>query len=354
MKKNPLKIISNLLNYGFFLLLIINSMTSFDFFLKRTGLNARWWLLIFITFIAILRFFTKIEISKKFLKFACFSLFPIIVIINFAFFWAENNIYTNFVFSTFKIHPKKFALIPIFFSFWCLIQIPRDWIKKYWKVILFLLPIYSFFVLIIISQNFLLTFKFLTREDSIVEWIEFIIFLITSFFSGLLVLKIYQSKIKNLIKNIFLSFFSFLCFALIVVAGEEISWGQRIFKIETPESWAEQNHQKELNFHNHKSIFQYVYLLYMIVGIYGGFSWILRMYFEKKYPKKEITKYIQTISPNWYLMFYFLSIAFYTLARQKYGIWRFREWEEIVELFLSLGIMFFIRENQNKLIERFE
>lgn len=273
---------------------------------------------------------------------------------NFAFYWAEHHIYTNFVFSTFKIHPEKFALIPIFFSFWCLIQIPQDWIKKYWKIILFLLPIYSFFVFVVISQNFIKTFQFLTMEDSVIEWLEFFIFGITAFFSGLIVLKIYQSKIKSLIKNVFLSFFSLLCFALIVVAGEEISWGQRIFKIETPEHWAEQNHQKELNLHNHKSIFQYVYVAYILIGVYGGFSWLLRIYLEKKHPQKEITKYVQTISPDWYLMFYFLSIAFYTLARQKYGIWRFREWEEIVELFLSLGIMFFIRENQKKLIKRFE
>src|SRR5688500_16187413 len=33
-------------------------------------------------------------------------------------------------------------------------------------------------------------------------------------------------------------------------AGEEISWGQRVFDIETPSSLMERNAQKELNLHN--------------------------------------------------------------------------------------------------------
>ena len=33
-------------------------------------------------------------------------------------------------------------------------------------------------------------------------------------------------------------------------AGEEISWGQRIFGIETPEAFAEHNRQGETNLHN--------------------------------------------------------------------------------------------------------
>jgi len=46
--------------------------------------------------------------------------------------------------------------------------------------------------------------------------------------------------------------FGFIMFALLFffAAGEEISWGQRIFNIQTTEYFTEHNRQKELNLHN--------------------------------------------------------------------------------------------------------
>lgn len=40
-----------------------------------------------------------------------------------------------------------------------------------------------------------------------------------------------------------------LAIGLLLVAGEEISWGQRLFRIETPE-WLAENRQEEANLHN--------------------------------------------------------------------------------------------------------
>lgn len=48
-------------------------------------------------------------------------------------------------------------------------------------------------------------------------------------------------------RNIFHLLLGLLCF---LAAGEEISWGQRILSIETPEAIAELNMQKEINLHN--------------------------------------------------------------------------------------------------------
>lgn len=48
-------------------------------------------------------------------------------------------------------------------------------------------------------------------------------------------------------KNIF---FLLLFIALFFAAGEEISWGQRLFNIETPEKFMENNVQDELTIHN--------------------------------------------------------------------------------------------------------
>ena len=48
-------------------------------------------------------------------------------------------------------------------------------------------------------------------------------------------------------RNIFYLFLGLLFF---IGSGEEVSWGQRMFGIKTPESWAAINMQNELNIHN--------------------------------------------------------------------------------------------------------
>lgn len=52
----------------------------------------------------------------------------------------------------------------------------------------------------------------------------------------------------------------FLIFSLLLlfVFFEEISWGQRFFDIETPNSFQNSNAQGEINFHNYKPIYKYV------------------------------------------------------------------------------------------------
>ncbi len=91
----------------------------------------------------------------------------------------------------------------------------------------------------------------ITNEDSLIEYFSFgallfagILFLLASFKSF---------KIGNdLLKNIIL-----LCVGIIFIlgAGEEISWGQRIFNFGTPDDLIKINYQDEFNLHNIDKIF---------------------------------------------------------------------------------------------------
>jgi energy-converting hydrogenase Eha subunit A len=47
---------------------------------------------------------------------------------------------------------------------------------------------------------------------------------------------------------------SLFAFALLILGAEELSWGQRLFNIETPQSIANSNFQGEFNLHNSKWI----------------------------------------------------------------------------------------------------
>jgi len=84
----------------------------------------------------------------------------------------------------------------------------------------------------------------LGAEDRAYEWIGFAGFLGAGVFS-LLTLQ-HRSKMPGKVALLFLGFGVFY----IVCAGEEISWGQRVFGWETPESFADANEQGETNLHN--------------------------------------------------------------------------------------------------------
>lgn len=81
-------------------------------------------------------------------------------------------------------------------------------------------------------------------EDHLVEWLGFGGFLVAGIFS-LMTWK-HRSKMPKWVAFYFLGLSAFYLFC----AGEEISWGQRIFGWETPESYAEINMQDETNLHN--------------------------------------------------------------------------------------------------------
>ena len=92
------------------------------------------------------------------------------------------------------------------------------------------------------------TYIALMEEDFIGEWVTFYAFAL----SGLIIVAHLWSFRKNGLGLFSLSFLiplAVVAFCL-VVAGEEISWGQRIFAFKPPDLFLEQNYQQELNIHN--------------------------------------------------------------------------------------------------------
>jgi hypothetical protein len=84
-----------------------------------------------------------------------------------------------------------------------------------------------------------------TVEDGLVEWLTVLGLLLGS---GLCFIRV--AKLLHKRKLIFLIITFLLGLMLFVVAGEEISWGQRIFGIQSSEFFKEHNTQAETNFHN--------------------------------------------------------------------------------------------------------
>ena len=153
----------------------------------------------------------------------------------------------------------------------------------------------SIFGYVFLCLNFLLfdyllvvdrdLYSMLTREDSYVEYTGcFLLFLI----GGLLFLtgSLRPNKKKEAIVPQWL-YLIFAC-AFIWAAGEEISWGQRLFGFETPEFLRTVNTQNEFNIHNiEKKFFDRLYdrstvILYLTTSI--AFFFNKRIFFRVPLP----------------------------------------------------------------------
>ena len=233
------------------------------------------------------------------------------------------------------------------------------------KLMLFLFPIVFVIYTILLKINHPDFYQALMwRENSIIEWLQFICYFIAFVVSFSISITYYK---RNQI--LFCLMYMVLALGLFFIAGEEISWGQKILHFHTPTSWGKYNYQNETNIHNLKAF--PVSMLYVIIGFYGAFSRFI-------IPKKVKIKYSSVVNlfvPDHYLFFYFFvvgSLYFYYDRLSKIAATLFGDWagisyvskvgashfligkdQEPAEFLLSSGFLLFViinkyRQNRDK------
>ena len=172
-------------------------------------------------------------------------------------------------------------------------------------------------------------FDWLRSEDGPLEWIQFIEYATSSLFSFLIFLKKRNKKEINSIIWIFLA-----C-TLFLIAGEEISWGERLTGIGIT-SISNLNVQGETNFHNLP--FFHNYLLdpvFEITCIFlGWFGW-RRFTKLNSMPEKYLSLYFLFVA----LFYFYFDISWASTTQQ------IRNDQEIFEFLLSTGIFLHCLKN---------
>ena len=84
------------------------------------------------------------------------------------------------------------------------------------------------------------------REDGLAEWLTFLELLAMSVYSFVVSSDVNQTSETRVARNVWLCMGALFLFG----AMEEISWGQRIFGIQSPEWFLRHNAQHETNIHN--------------------------------------------------------------------------------------------------------
>ena len=202
--------------------------------------------------------------------------------------------------------------------------------------IYYLLFIYSFVYILPYGKFFIGVswFDWLRSEDGPLEWIQFIEYAISSVMAFLIFIKKKKKKEINSIIWLLIAFLSFL------IAGEEISWGERITGVGI-DSISSLNVQGETNFHNLP--FFHNYLLDPIFEIscifLGWFGW-KRFKNIDAFPPKKLSLFFLSVA----LFYFYFDVSWASTTEQ------IRNDQEIFELLLSTGIFIhcFIGLKKNK------
>ncbi|WP_020676084.1 hypothetical protein [Geopsychrobacter electrodiphilus] len=178
----------------------------------------------------------------------------------------------------------------------------------------------------LMAAQFPLAYIVATYEDMVGEWAQVFLFAATMLLS--IRVACYKSSYRL--------FFAILALACFYVVGEEISWGQRIFNLTTPEFFKTHNLQNETNLHNFftgpitttlKQTLEYLIALGLVV--YGllypllvAARWKIALWFDKK----------GLAHPPLYLWPFFVLSAYLEL-----GFISFNE-AEIAEILIPLAL----------------
>ena len=170
----------------------------------------------------------------------------------------------------------------------------------------------------------------LLLEDSVVEWLTFVFL----FLSGLLSLFIaIQIRKRTHRYHWFFIAFSLFC---ILAALEEISWGQRIFGMESPEFFLRNSDVGEINVHNVIKTWYRVKVKYVAgwsLFLYGTCLPMLAL----NHRIRSLFERIRLVVPPPVLAFSFFIAALIIMFDRPTG-----EEEEIGELFFSLCFFLFM------------
>ncbi|RMG19824.1 MAG: hypothetical protein D6729_04360, partial [Deltaproteobacteria bacterium] len=159
------------------------------------------------------------------------------------------------------------------------------------------------------------TFGRWMQEDGPAEWATFWAFLL----AGALVLTRLKGLFGRRLALVLAVLLSAFC---LFVAGEEISWGQRLFGFEPPALFLEKNFQQELNVHNFLKGKKLAglpldsrYLVLLVALSYGALLPLLRRLLARR--SAPVGQALEAIAPPVWLLPHLLLVAY---AEARYPV----------------------------------
>lgn len=173
-------------------------------------------------------------------------------------------------------------------------------------------------------------------EDRPVEWAQFALCLLAALIA-LSAVRGFALRREFLVAGVLLLF----GLGSLFLAGEEISWAQRVFAFHTPENLAEANVQGELNLHNLQGHGVDAQALFKVLIVSVGVGGLALALLTRGSRPRLSGRFWQLLSPPRYAIPGFLMAAlhrpFQLLSIAYTPVRKFQEWVEL-GLFLSLAM----------------
>jgi len=199
--------------------------------------------------------------------------------------------------------------------------------------LLFALPLAAVVVVVLYKGAFGTRdprYLWFVREDGPVEYATALVFLIGSLTACLAV-----TWARDLQTRLFLELFAF---GMLFIALSEVSFGQRVLGLETPDGLASINRQQEISLHNVRSVEFVVYrIMPLVILAYAMFSRRLAGRIGRGGIGRHVSRDLLAVAPiPWFAATYFLPMALYCLNRWMVEDAVFKD-QEPSELFLAIG-----------------
>lgn len=204
------------------------------------------------------------------------------------------------------------------FSYWfdviinVMLLSPISYILVFGKSIRYNAFVYgSLYITLLLAVAFIALFVFkpatadwLAREDFIIENLTAVAAVLAAIVVGVVGVSFFRQK--NVVRA---TFSAIIASAFFVIGMEEISWGQRLFSIESSEFFLENNMQAEINFHNlHTPIFMALF----IVAVFIIFTVV--PFYEKQIndllKKIKLPNLAIFIPSQWLILVFILTLGF--------------------------------------------
>lgn len=175
----------------------------------------------------------------------------------------------------------------------------------------------------------------MTREDALLESLSAVFYLIAA---GIFFFEWGSRGCKN----VFILGYALL---FLFVGGEELSWGQRMIGVATPESLAAINVQSEANLHNIDGIYQHIrrvgVLIVLAIAIVMPLSKQWNLWLRDLYVRMSLP-----VVPLWTVPLTVFAIMFMAVPRIFWGKIIF-SLDEIGEFYLSITFLLFALHQRN-------
>ncbi|MBW7955363.1 hypothetical protein H3C66_01380 [Patescibacteria group bacterium] len=240
---------------------------------------------------------------------------------------SERYVYPNFVFSSIFLHPEYFRFVTVYFLLACLLVL-FTYIRHQPRKMAWIFPCYFSFILLSLYFGFESFFVLIGLEDGLIEWVTSLLFFGSAALSlGVGLRFLTQSKVIS-------GAFLFLAVCCFFVAGEEISWGQRVFSLQSPEYFLEENVQKEITLHNLEPFQNAMTTGYILVGLLGVIGPFVLV--------RLVPKRWKVFAPPAFISAYFLPMLIYGSVKLWRGPFEYKTWEEFIELIAAAGIFLYL------------